>query len=83
MPPRIGRRWQTRFGRFVQGYGVERLVDALGQHGSPVTPSAVYSWMSGAGTPRAERMSALVRISGGSVTPQAILDHRETVREQR
>jgi len=76
VPPRIFRRWDTRLGRFVHSYGMERLVDSFGLLGAPTTPSTIYAWLSGRSTPSFTRLVALERISGGDITPQVVIQHR-------
>jgi len=61
------RRWRTPFGRWVRSYGVNRLCDALGRAGHPVTPHAVYQWVGGRTFPRPEHAIALAGLSGGEV----------------
>ena len=80
MPPRIQCRWGTQFGSFISSYGVGELADALRQQGAPTTTSAIYSWVSGLGMPRPERIVALQYISGGLVTFQTIVEHTAAVR---
>lgn len=75
MPPRVQRRWSTRFGRFVSRYGVAELARALEMRGEPTTPSAVYAWLSGLGTPRLSKVIALSAISRGKVTLSVVAEH--------
>ena len=79
MYPREPRRWKTRFGRWVAGYGVSNIVRSL----QPdtflrVTPNAVYAWLSGH-APHPNRARALVKISGGAIRLQDIYAQRNEV----
>jgi hypothetical protein len=80
MPPRIQRRWSTRFGRWVSTFGVRRLTRALEQGGQPVTTYAVHQWLAGRTFPRPDRIDAIVTLSDGKLTQQDIHQHRVIVR---
>lgn len=67
-------RWRTRFGKWVMGYGVERLAAEL-----EVTKSAVYFWLRLKGRlvyPDPERALRMVELSCGAVSLEAIYTHR-------
>jgi len=63
------RRWKTRFGSWVKGYGARQLARDIGVavHGMPLATTCVYQWVSGYHTPRPEHAQAIVRLSGGRV----------------
>jgi len=44
-------------------------------------PSTVYRWVRGNFAPRGHDMRALVRLSGGALTADDVLDHFELTRE--
>ncbi len=67
------RRWESKFAKFVQEYGVERLAKRL-----EIAPSAVYHWMSGRTSPRPAKAMAIQRIakrSGRSLSLEEIFQH--------
>ena len=72
-------RWATPFAAWVSDYGVGRLRTELACLGQPVTQGAIYSWLSGRGTPRLPLAIAVVSISRGAVTAEDIVRHRETI----
>ena len=73
-------RWDTEFGSWVREVGVPRIVSALARDPDlRVTNSAVYQWLQGH-EPRPARARALVRLSGGRLTLDAIYDHARQVR---
>jgi len=70
-------RWETRFGQWVDLIGVFRIVEALGEDPSlSVTSHAVYDWLRGECAPNPKRAIALVELSGGEITLDAIYRHR-------
>ena len=74
----VVRRWQSKFARFIQSYGVESLAKQL-----DVLPSAIYHWIRGATTPRpahAEVIQRLVRERGLRLTFDEIYGHRRELR---
>jgi hypothetical protein len=74
-------RWETEFGRWVSEVGVPRIVAALARDPDlRVTNNAVYHWLSGH-APRPARAQALVELSGGRLTLDAIYDHGPQVRK--
>ena len=73
-------RWGTAFGRWVSDVGVSRIVSALGHDPDlRVTNKAVYEWLRGH-APRPSRAAALVELSGGRLTLEAIYDHARELR---
>ena len=73
-------RWQTTFGQWVSDFGVSRIVSALAHDPDlRVTNQAVYEWLRGY-APRPARAMALVELSGGRLTLEAIYDHARKVR---
>jgi len=80
MARRVVTRWNTRFARWVSGYGVTRLAATLATQGDPITPKAIYDWISGDGVPRPPRAMSLVRISHGTLTLEDVFRHRDEVR---
>jgi hypothetical protein len=78
---RIPARWETDFGRWVSETGVPRIVAALARDPDlRVTNNTVYHWLRGH-APRPERAKALVELSGGRLTLEAIYDHGRQVRK--
>ncbi len=76
-------RWQTDFGRWVGDTGVPRIVAALARDPDlRVTNQAVYEWLQGH-SPRPTRAIALVEMSEGRLTLEAIYRHGMEVRERR
>jgi hypothetical protein len=73
-------RWDTDFGRWVADYGVPRIVSALARDPDlRVTNHAVYHWLKGF-APRPDRAFALVELSGGQISLEAIYRHCQQVR---
>lgn len=73
-------RWTTDFGRWVAEYGVPSIVAALAcDPDLRVTNDAVYQWIKGV-EPRPARARALVRLSRGRLTLEAIYEHCRAVR---
>ena len=74
-------RWQTEFGRWVAEVGVPRIVAVLGQDPNlRVTKHAVYHWLKGY-APRPDRALALVEMSQGRLTLEAIYQHSRQMRQ--
>ncbi len=74
-------RWQTEFGRWVADFGVPRIVAVLGQDPDlRVTKHAVYHWLKGY-APRPDRALALVEMSQGRLTLDAIYQHGRQMRQ--
>jgi predicted component of type VI protein secretion system len=72
--------WETKFGRWVSDFGVPRVVRALARDPDlRVTNQAVYEWLQGH-APRLARAVALVEMSGGRLTLDAIYQHGREVR---
>lgn len=68
-------RWDTEFGRWVGEFGPSRIVAALGRNPElSVTNGAVYEWLRGH-QPRPDRAIALVEMSGGRLSLDAIYRH--------
>jgi DNA-binding transcriptional regulator YdaS (Cro superfamily) len=63
--------------------GVQRITSELSRAGEPVTPGAVYQWISGQRAPRAGRAVALVRLSAGAIGLGDIYAHAVAVRSLR
>ena len=73
-------RWETEFDRWVSDFGVQRIVAALAHEPDlRVTNQAVYEWLQGH-APRPARAMALVELSGGRLTLEAIYKHGREVR---
>lgn len=74
-------RWKTEFGLWIAEVGVSAIVRAL-QHDPDlrVTPGAVYEWLQGH-APSYARARALVRMSGGRLTIEAIYRHGSEVKK--
>jgi len=69
-------RWHTTFGRWVDEIGVPSIVSHLSTDPDlKCTRGAVYGWLDGH-RPRPERAQALVEMSGGRLTLDAIYNHR-------
>ncbi|MBN1460598.1 MAG: hypothetical protein JXA57_13775 [Armatimonadetes bacterium] len=78
---RVPSRWKTDFGRWVADFGVPQIVKALARDPDlRVTNQAVYEWLQGH-PPRPARAMALVEMSGGRLTLEAIYEHGRTVRQ--
>jgi len=76
---RVGVRWGTRFGRWLDGYTVPKVTEGLARSGAPVTAGAVYEWLSGRTSPRIEHANALIALSGGRLRVSDIIGHRRIV----
>jgi hypothetical protein len=73
-------RWRTRFGSWVGQVTVQAIVAQLGEaEATRVTPNAVYQWLAGH-SPSPTRAGALVRLSRGQLTYEAIYAHRSEMR---
>lgn len=80
MSQTLSPRWDTPFGRWVHETGVSRIVAALGRDPDlRVTTNAVYEWVAGRNAPTTDRGIALVRMSGGRLTLDAVYQHRHQV----
>ena len=72
---RVPSRWDTEFGRWVSDFGVPRIVAALAHDPDlRVTNQAVYEWLQGH-APHPARAMALVEMSQGRLTLDAIYQH--------
>lgn len=77
---RVPSRWETDFGRWVADFGVPQIVKALATDPDlRVTNQAVYEWLQGH-PPRPARAMALVEMSRGKLTLEAIYEHGREVR---
>lgn len=75
--------WQTTFGRWVGDIGVPGIVLALKPDPDlRVTPNCVYQWLLGH-QPRPARAQALVDMSAGQLTLDAVYGHIRELRELR
>lgn len=73
-------RWQTEFGRWVSDFGVSRIVSTLARDPDlRITNQTVYEWLQGH-APRPARAMALVEMSGGHLSLEAIYHHSREVR---
>jgi hypothetical protein len=71
-------RWESKFARFVQTYGAERLAGALDVHSS-----AIYHWIRGVTTPRPDRAAIILRLahdSGVTLTFDDVYGHVSELR---
>ena len=74
-------RWQTEFGRWVADFGVPRIVAGLAHDPSlRITNQTVYEWLQGH-APHPARAMALVEMSGGRLTLDAIYQHGRQMRQ--
>lgn len=79
---RAADRWNTDFGRWVSDVGVSQIVIALAHDPDlKVTNDAVYEWLRGH-APQPRRAMALVAMSEGRLTLDAIYRHASQVRKQ-
>ena len=74
---------KSKFGNWVLSYGVDNLATALASVNPRIacTPQCVRRWLRGVHEPRHERMRAIVKVSGGAVTTDDVLDHFDLTRE--
>jgi len=80
---RVPSRWETDFGRWVADFGVPQIVRALADDPElRVTNQAVYEWLQGH-PPRPARAMALVELSGGRLTLDAIYGHGREIRRSQ
>jgi hypothetical protein len=78
---RVPSRWDTEFGRWVSDVGVPRIVAALASDPNlRITNQTVYEWLQGH-APHPTRALALVEMSGGRLSLEAIYRHGQEVRE--
>lgn len=78
---RVPSRWETDFGRWVGDFGVPRIVAALAHDPDlRITNQTVYEWLQGH-APHPTRALALVEMSGGRLSLEAIYRHRQEVRD--
>jgi len=80
---RVPSRWQTEFGRWVGDVDIPQIVKALARDPDlRVTNQAVYQWLQGH-PPRPARAMALVELSGGRLTLEAIYEHGREIRQSQ
>ena len=78
---RVPSRWDTEFGRWVSDVGVPRIVAALAHDPDlRITNQTVYEWLQGHAPPPT-RALALVEMSGGRLSLEAIYRHGQEVRD--
>jgi hypothetical protein len=78
MSDKIRKRWESKFARFVGGYGVELLAAKL-----DVGSSAIYHWIRGATRPRPEHAEIIQRLAcerGIRLTFDEIYGHSRKLR---
>ncbi|HPD72841.1 MAG TPA: hypothetical protein PLL30_13810 [Candidatus Krumholzibacteria bacterium] len=74
-------RWQTEFGRWVADFGVPRIVAGLSHDPAlRITNQTVYEWLQGH-APQPVRAMALVEMSQGRLTLEAIYQHGRQMRQ--
>jgi hypothetical protein len=74
----VVRRWNSKFARFIQCYGVERLAAQL-----DLNPSAIYHWIRGATAPRVPHAEIIQHLACGRrsrLTMDDIHGHARAVR---
>jgi len=80
---RAPNRWQTEFGRWVADFGVPNIVAGLAHDPDlRITNQSVYEWLQGH-APQPARAMALVEMSGGRLTLEAIYQHSQQVRQAK
>lgn len=52
-------RWNSKFARFVQEFGVQKLAAQL-----DVTPAAIYHWIGGKTSPHHRKAIVILKIAG-------------------
>lgn len=70
-------RWETKFGCWIDAYGVSRLVQGLHDLGEPISQVNLYQWLAGSSVPRPRIALKLVQLGQGQITLQQIYDHRQ------
>ena len=74
-------RWQTEFGRWVADFGVPRIVAGLADDPAlRITNQTVYEWLQGH-APQPARAMALVEMSQGRLTLEAIYGHGQQLKQ--
>ena len=74
-------RWQTEFGRWVADFGVPRIVAGLAHDPNlRITNQTVYEWLQGH-APQPARAMALVEMSQGRLTLEAIYQHSRQIKQ--
>lgn len=75
-------RWNTTFGRWVREVGVTEIMSTLRPDPDlRVTDKSVYSWVANRTIPRPARAQALVDMSHGVLTLEAVYGHARELRE--
>lgn len=78
---RAPRRWQTQFGQWISDVGVSRIVATLAPDPDlRITNQTVYEWLQGH-PPHPSRAIALVAMSDGRLTLDAIYQHSREVKQ--
>ncbi len=78
---RVPDRWQTDFGRWVADVGVQGIVAGLAPDPTlRITSQTVYEWLQGH-APHPARAMALVEMSQGRLTLDAIYQHGRQMRQ--
>lgn len=78
---RMPSRWDTEFGRWVSDFGISRIVSMLERDPDlRITHQTVYKWLQGH-APHPRRALALVEMSDGRLTLNAIYEHGREVRQ--
>ncbi len=77
MSHRESNRWESRFGRFIQSYGVAHLATEL-----EIQPGAIYQWIRGITAPRPAYAAAIRDLAHGSgfrLSLDEIYGHRSSL----
>lgn len=83
MPPPQQLRRTTAFGQWIALTGVRAIQADLATQGLRVHSTAIYHWISGRAAPRITHAAALVRMSAGQLTLDAIYRHSEELARKR
>lgn len=76
---RINDRWNTKLGRWLDGYGVGQLATTLREQGAPVSVQAIYGWISGRSIPQPPAGRIIVRASAGELSLEDVYQHQDEV----
>ncbi|HEX5032358.1 MAG TPA: hypothetical protein VFX78_12980 [Candidatus Eisenbacteria bacterium] len=78
---RVPSRWETDFGRWISDVGIPRIVATLARDPDlRITNQTVYEWLQGH-PPHPSRAMALVEMSDGRLSLEAIYRHGQEVRD--
>lgn len=68
---------ETKFEKWIKGYGVQNLVEQLANRGSATKASlgVVYAWIRGEHEPRSARRRVIIQLSAGELTLDDIDAH--------